>query len=135
MAVLEKLPNLRLLRLNDEAYLGSEMVCSAGGFPKLETLRLCQLSSLKEWRVEKDAMPSLKRLDIEDNPELRMVPQGLKSVTILQLLNIVSMTKSFEERLRVNEDGIEGEDFDKVRHVASISFLDTTKSNRTIFVG
>ncbi|GMN52786.1 hypothetical protein TIFTF001_021925 [Ficus carica] len=66
MPVVKKLPNLRLLRLCNKTYCGFEMVCSAGGFPKLETLQLSSLPSLEKWEIEKDAMPSLERLHIKD---------------------------------------------------------------------
>ncbi|GMN52788.1 hypothetical protein TIFTF001_021932 [Ficus carica] len=50
MPILEKLPNLRFLWLGRNSYCGSEMVCSADGFPKLETLLLTFLPSLEEWQ-------------------------------------------------------------------------------------
>ena len=68
MPVLEKLPNLRFLELSNGACYGSEMVCSAGGFPMLESLEIYELQSLREWRIEKNAMPSLKRIVIKEIP-------------------------------------------------------------------
>ncbi|PON54389.1 LRR domain containing protein [Trema orientale] len=87
MAVLERLPNLRLLQLLFDSYCGSKLVCSAGGFPKLETLQLCYLNSLEEWQIEKDAMPSLKRLNLAYIPQLRMIPERLQFVTTIRRLN------------------------------------------------
>ena len=75
--------------------------------------------------MDEGALRNLKRLDIDLIPHLRMIPEGLKYVTTLRELNIRRMTKEFEDRLRVNEDGVEGEDLYKGRHVASISFSDT----------
>nr|WLD25411.1 disease resistance protein RGA2 [Morus macroura] len=133
-AVLEKLPNLRILQLRSDYlsydtedrshYEGYKLVCSAGGFPKLEILKLRRLQGLEEWEVEESAMTNLKRLDIERIPKLWMMPEGLKYVTTLCELNICSMWKVFENRLKV-EDGIEGEDFHKVQHIPSISFSHT----------
>ncbi|PON54387.1 NB-ARC domain, LRR domain containing protein, partial [Trema orientale] len=117
MAVLEKLPNLRLLRLISDAYCDSEMVCSANGFPKLESLYLFKLRSLRGWRIEKDAMPSLKKLDLVKISQLKMIPEGLKFVTTLQSLDVTYMGPDFKHRLRV-----EGEDFYKVCHIPSILF-------------
>ncbi|XP_068314864.1 probable disease resistance RPP8-like protein 2 [Pyrus communis] len=54
--ILEKLPSLRMLFLDHNAALGyfpGPLVCSAGGFPRLEFLSLHSLIELKEWRVEK----------------------------------------------------------------------------------
>ena len=81
MEALEKLPNLRFLRLYN-SYVGSKLVCSAQGFPKLEILELVALFGVEEWKVEKGAMPSLKSLHIETLPKLRMIPKGLKYVTL-----------------------------------------------------
>ncbi|PRQ37237.1 putative leucine-rich repeat domain, L domain-containing protein [Rosa chinensis] len=55
----------------------STLVCSRGGFPRLENLFLRGLIKVQEWRVEEGAMPSLCRLHIADCPELKEVPEGL----------------------------------------------------------
>ena len=102
-----------------------KIVFSANGFPKLEILSLEWVSSLENWEVEKGAMPNLKRLDIKRMTKLVMFPDGLKYVTGLKELNISGMKKAFEDRIRVDEDGIEGEDFFKVCHVPAISISDT----------
>ncbi|GMN52787.1 hypothetical protein TIFTF001_021918 [Ficus carica] len=98
MPVLEKLPNLEFLWLGRNSYYESKMVCSADGFPSLETLRLVGLPSLNEWRIEQGAMPSLKRLLIAEIPELQKIPEGLKFVTTLQQLDFIPST--FVDRLR-----------------------------------
>ena len=51
MATLEKLPNLKILRLLWTAFKGKNMVCSERGFPQLQSLVLSYLPNLKEWRV------------------------------------------------------------------------------------
>ncbi|RWR76953.1 putative disease resistance protein [Cinnamomum micranthum f. kanehirae] len=38
--ILEKLPNLRILRLRWDSYCSEKMICSSGGFPRLESLEL-----------------------------------------------------------------------------------------------
>ncbi|XP_068314861.1 probable disease resistance RPP8-like protein 2 [Pyrus communis] len=76
--ILEKLPSLRMLFLENNAALGyfpGPLVCSAGGFPRLEFLSLHSLIELKEWRVEERAMPSLSRLHIERS--VCYYPQGI----------------------------------------------------------
>ena len=82
LAILEKLPNLRILRIidsrNDSAQY--KWVCSADGFPKLEILTFCRSRRLKEWEVEKGAMPFLKILKIDGILDLRMIPEGLRYV-------------------------------------------------------
>ncbi|XP_060675283.1 probable disease resistance RPP8-like protein 2 isoform X1 [Ziziphus jujuba] len=114
MPMLEnELPNLRFLMLGWKAYVGSKMVCSAHGFPNLDTLKLSSLEDLREWIVEKGAMPSLKKLGIDWLSELEMIPEGLQFVTSLEELRIDRMRNSFCEKLQ-------GQDYYKVQHIPSI---------------
>nr|XP_010921526.1 disease resistance RPP8-like protein 3 [Elaeis guineensis] len=115
MPVLEKLPNLRLLALKFEAYLGESMSCSAGGFPRLQHLMLYCLTNLEGWRVEVGAMPCLTHLTIKSCKELKMLPEGLQHVTTLRELKLMEMPHKFNERVR-NGEGY------KVRHIPSIIF-------------
>ncbi|XP_060675792.1 protein RECOGNITION OF PERONOSPORA PARASITICA 7-like [Ziziphus jujuba] len=123
MPELEKLPNLRFLLLSHDAYSGSKMVCSAHGFPKLDTLQLSELKILRKWIVEKGAMPSLKKLTIYYIPKLKMIPEGIEFLTSLKELNVQLMGKSFCDKLQV-KNGIEGEDYHKIRHIPSVSVKD-----------
>ncbi|TYI62843.1 hypothetical protein E1A91_D10G275200v1 [Gossypium mustelinum] len=120
MAVLEKLCHLRILYLK-EAYIGSTMVCSANGFPKLDYL-LIMLIMLEEWEIEEGAMPCLRELKLVYVESLRMLPEGLRYITTLQELNLRGLPSSLEERIKVI-DGREGEDFYKVRHIPSIHII------------
>ncbi|XP_058068382.1 disease resistance protein RPP13-like [Magnolia sinica] len=63
MMTLEKLKNLRILRLLELSYLGRQMVCSSQGFPQLESLDVHNLLNLEGWRVEEGAMSSLLHLN------------------------------------------------------------------------
>ena len=49
----KKLPSLRFLSLEDKAYSGSKMICSARGFPKLEILTLKWMENVEEWLFQK----------------------------------------------------------------------------------
>ena len=53
MQSLDKLPNLRSLKLFAKSYLGKNMLCSLGGFPQLRVLKLWKSEQLEEWNVEK----------------------------------------------------------------------------------
>ncbi|PRQ57056.1 putative P-loop containing nucleoside triphosphate hydrolase, leucine-rich repeat domain, L [Rosa chinensis] len=98
--ILETLPNLRVLYLGWLSFESETMVFSQGGFPHLEFLNLGTLEDLKEWRVEKEAMPSLQRLRIERCRELRAVPDGLQEITTLKELTIDGMPSRFCSRGR-----------------------------------
>ncbi|KAL6125792.1 hypothetical protein ACLB2K_073846 [Fragaria x ananassa] len=113
--MLEKLPKLKVLYLDIQSIESETMVFSQGGFPHLEFLTLSDLWSLKEWRVEKEAMPRLHRLHIEWCPHLRAIPDGLQHVSTLKELTIYLMPSRFCSRV---EEG--GEDFYKIKHVPSL---------------
>ena len=119
MPTLEKLPNLKILRLLDVSFKGMDMVCSEGGFPLLQYLLLDTLYYLEEWRVEEGAMPSLSQLKISYCGKLKTIPDGMRFVTTLRELEIEGMRKSFKDRL--DEGGL---DFDRVKHVPSRVFQD-----------
>ncbi|KAI8027934.1 putative disease resistance protein [Camellia lanceoleosa] len=136
MPTLEKLPNLRSLSLDWDSYIGKEMVCSSGpssisgggggggyggfdggGFPKLISLDVSSLHNLEEWRVEQGAMPCLFRLLIFECEKLKEIPDGLRFITTLRELEIVSsVSEALLDRVREG-----GEDFYKVQHVPSIT--------------
>ncbi|PON72554.1 NB-ARC domain, LRR domain containing protein [Parasponia andersonii] len=80
MSTLGNLQALKVLGLFKFAFLGSEMVCSEGGFPALESLSLVEQYHLEEWRVMPTALPKLRRLKIEGCNRLRNVPQRLQDV-------------------------------------------------------
>ncbi|XP_044469567.1 disease resistance protein RPP13-like [Mangifera indica] len=59
MPTLEKLPNLAVLNLGFDCYCGTKLVCSKGGFPRLEILAI-RGSHLEELQVAEGAMPELR---------------------------------------------------------------------------
>ncbi|XP_057430343.1 putative disease resistance protein At1g50180 [Lotus japonicus] len=117
MRTLEKLPNLRLLELQLDSFMGKQLVCSSKGFPQLKSLVVSDLTNLEEWKVDKGAMPSLNKLGISNCTKLKMIPEGLRFVTSLQDLEIRSMFAGFRTKL---EKG--GEDHYKVLHVPTVVF-------------
>ncbi|KAI5311264.1 hypothetical protein L3X38_000372 [Prunus dulcis] len=114
MAILERLPNLRILSLQSLSFQESTktLVCSSGGFLRLETLSLEDLETLEEWRIEEGAMPSLLQLGIHCCYILKTVPHGLIYITSLRDFTIGRMPRTFYSRL---QEG--GEDFYIVRRV------------------
>lgn len=114
--ILEKLPNLRVLYLVAMDLQGAEMVFCATGFLQLRELHLLYLTNLEVWKVEQGAMPLLSDLRILECSNLKMLPDQLRFLKNLKKLQILHMPREFQERVgRVN--GVDGEDFDKIRHV------------------
>ncbi|KAL8111347.1 putative disease resistance protein At1g50180 isoform X2 [Apium graveolens] len=123
MLLLKKLPNLRTLYLGEDAYLGEELVCSATGFLQLQQLDLQNLSGLRRWRVDEGVMPNLYSLRINGCQLLEMLPRGLSYLTALKHLHITCMPTAFTNRVKVI-DGVEGEDFHKVRCIPNVLVID-----------
>ncbi|XP_062000339.1 probable disease resistance RPP8-like protein 2 [Rosa rugosa] len=113
---LEKLANLKVLSLGMGAFKSETMVFSEGGFRQLQFLSLLGLCELKEWTVERGAMPSLYSLHIGYCWGLRAVPDGLQHISTLKELTIKRMYREFCNRL-----GEGGVDFDTISHVPSVT--------------
>ncbi|KAJ9701570.1 hypothetical protein PVL29_006793 [Vitis rotundifolia] len=85
MQCLDKLPNLRSLKLLAKSYLGKNMLCSFGGFPQLRVLKLWKLEQLEEWNVEKGALQALPDLEIRFCRSLKILPAELLHRTLLEI--------------------------------------------------
>ncbi|CAL8990092.1 unnamed protein product [Prunus brigantina] len=117
MGILEKLPNLTILKLFEEAFEKNTkiLVFSKGGFPSLEFLHVCFMHKITEWRIEEGAMPRLCRLGIKYCKGLTTIPDGLRYLTNLRELTIIGMHRKLHRRIQE-----EGEDFYKIQHVPSL---------------
>ncbi|THG01125.1 hypothetical protein TEA_025901 [Camellia sinensis var. sinensis] len=115
---LHGLPNLVVLELR-EAFVGEELCCNIGGYPRLKKLSLQQLSQLKCLRVEQGAMPGLRGLDIAACEKLEMVPLGIKHLRNLQRLMVWFMPWRFYQTIARPH----GEDFWKVQHIQTIEAI------------
>ncbi|KAL7196776.1 hypothetical protein ACSBR1_036731 [Camellia fascicularis] len=115
---LQGLPNLVVLELR-EAFVGEELCCNIGGYPRLKKLSLQQLSQLKRVQVEQGAMPGLRGLDIAACEKLEMVPLGIKHLRNLQRLMVWFMPWRFYQTI----ERPHGEDFWKVQHVQTIEAI------------
>ncbi|MBA0768944.1 hypothetical protein Gotri_017715 [Gossypium trilobum] len=114
--VIENLPRLLILRLKAHSYDGQKMTISINGFPQLEFLEFHSLESLEELYLEEGAVLRLRSFRIINCVNLKMLPEGMKSLGALRELDIEEMPKAFVDRVRA-------EDFYKVQHVPSILFV------------
>ncbi|KAM5588561.1 putative disease resistance protein [Rosa sericea] len=105
VVILERLPNLKMLSLGHGSYPFNELVCSSEGFPQLQVLHLIW-ERMEVWKVEEGALKKLRQLTIYRCSKLKQVPEGLKSLTTLQELDICE-SPEFEHMLRTNEDLID----------------------------
>ncbi|XP_059636819.1 disease resistance RPP8-like protein 3 [Cornus florida] len=98
MPILGKLPELTVLRLLADSYLGKTITCS--GFSKLRVLKLWRLKKLEKWDVEEGAMRSLKELNIRCCDKLENIPQTLMQSTTLEDLILTNMPVKFKDDVR-----------------------------------
>ncbi|XP_050209788.1 putative disease resistance protein At1g50180 isoform X2 [Mercurialis annua] len=123
MPTLGKLPNLKVLQICENVFIGEEMICSKEDFPLLHTLLVEGQPKFEVWRVDEGAIPNLCRLTISNCWYLKSYPDGLRFAASLRELKIISMPKTFKDKM------IEGgEDFYKVQHVPLIEFLHSTSN-------
>ncbi|KAL0464113.1 UNVERIFIED_CONTAM: putative late blight resistance proteinR1A-10 [Sesamum latifolium] len=87
MTVIRSLPNLEVLKLRDDAFIGDEWECSEGEFPRLKFL-LMELLNLKCWRVESSHFPHLERLIIKRCWRLVEIPCEIGDIPTLELIEV-----------------------------------------------
>lgn len=97
MKVLGKFPNLQKLCLGNGAFVGGEMTVEANGFPKLAYLEMRSLPYFEKWKVDEGAMCNLSDLIIRRCPRLKMIPDGLRSISNLKNLEIELAPEAFED--------------------------------------
>ncbi|KAF8389329.1 hypothetical protein HHK36_026023 [Tetracentron sinense] len=99
IATLEKLPHLRYLALVKNTYMGTRMVFTSSGFPRLEELQVAFLPELEEWQIEKGAMLRLRCLVIHGCKNLKTLPEKLGNMPELEELKLENMPQEFNERI------------------------------------
>ncbi|KAJ9178559.1 hypothetical protein P3X46_010435 [Hevea brasiliensis] len=115
MQTLAKLPNLRIVRLLSRSFTGKNMLCSFGGFPKLEVLKFWELELLEEWNVEEGALTSLKDLEIRSCGNLKMLPDGLQHVRTHRELKLTKLPM-VSSRIKDNLGG----KWNKIAHIRHV---------------
>ncbi|XP_003633826.3 disease resistance protein RPM1 isoform X2 [Vitis vinifera] len=102
--ILQFLPNLKYLSMF-HAYKGKRMereFFRAGGFPKLEYLKIVS-RNLVEWtEMEEGALPCLKQLYFWNCMRLMGLPEGLQHVATLQKLVLFNVHGDLTRRLNPN---------------------------------
>ncbi|KAL3735204.1 hypothetical protein ACJRO7_024355 [Eucalyptus globulus] len=98
MPVLGQLHDLSFLRLFANSYVGPQMTCVSGGFPKLRMLKLWMLGKLEHWTVQEGAMPLLQELEIRRCIQLNSL-DGLEHLRSLKEVVLTDMLQGFVEKL------------------------------------
>ncbi|CAL5334385.1 unnamed protein product [Camellia sinensis] len=90
----KQLPQLNVLKILAFSYLGSEMRCVSGNFPKLRVLKLWMLENLVQWTLEGGAMPQLVELEIRGCQKLTKL-DGLEQLPALKELLLTNISPDF----------------------------------------
>ncbi|XP_062163799.1 disease resistance protein RPP8-like [Alnus glutinosa] len=117
---LEKLPNLRVLKLLQNSVNGEEINFSAGGFPQLQILQMVELH-ITTWALGRKAMVNLRHLVISKCDHLEKVPDDLKSLANLQIVEALWLSTNLRETLQ----NILGKDGPKIMIVPDMSVAST----------
>ncbi|RVW81186.1 putative disease resistance protein [Vitis vinifera] len=115
MSILGELPNLRILKLLWNSYVGKKMNCSEGRFHQLEFLHMEHLSNLEDFTVEEGAMPKLRTLQMEWFWKMKKFPDGLLGLRNLQELNLLHCSNELLKEVFQTQ----GEDWNRIRLITS----------------
>ena len=117
ISVLQYLPKLKHLALWEacNAKIICKEFCEAGGFPKLEVLKITS-KVLVEWNeIVSGAFPSLRYLNFINCPNLKFLPEGLQNISTLQELGLRKVHEDLTRRLQ-------GEENYKIKHISNVWF-------------
>jgi disease resistance protein RPM1 len=95
MESLKCLQHLLFLTLENQAYEGLYLHVEAGGFQKLKELHVIELTELQDIVIDKGALPSLKKLSLSFLLSLKNIPNGIKHLEKLEVLDILNMQVEF----------------------------------------
>ncbi|KAL0397262.1 UNVERIFIED_CONTAM: hypothetical protein Scaly_0174600 [Sesamum calycinum] len=91
MATIGSLPNLEVLKLRNDAFIGTQWESSEEEFPRLKFLQMEWLN-LKFWRAESTHFPVLQCLIIGYCSELE-IPCEIGEIPTLQLIEVGPLSK------------------------------------------
>ncbi|XP_048323632.2 disease resistance protein RPM1-like [Ziziphus jujuba] len=110
---LKNLPNLMVLWIQCDAYVGDELQFEKGMFPKMKELDLTYLSGLERVVIEEGSLVNLESLNIGPSPQLKEVPSGIQHLKNLQYLCFYDMSEEFKDSML--PEG--GQHYEIVQHV------------------
>ncbi|KAG4926031.1 hypothetical protein JHK87_051571 [Glycine soja] len=99
MKTLGRLPNLQILKLISLHRGDIHLDIGRGEFPQLQVLHMRAIDVI-QWRLEKDAMPRLRHLVIEECYGLSELPEELWSMTALRLVHVRGPSEELANSLK-----------------------------------
>ncbi|KAI7994363.1 hypothetical protein LOK49_LG11G00374 [Camellia lanceoleosa] len=93
------LPNLELLKLENDAARGQQWATTDDGFPRLKFLKLKGLN-VERWITCSGHFPSLQHLSLEWCRDLKEIPSSLGDILTLQLIEVNYCCSTVDESVR-----------------------------------
>ena len=115
MSILGRLPNLRILTLWYDSYLGEKMNCPQGRFLLLEFLQMQRLHELEDFSIEETAMPNLKTLEIGSCDRITRFPHGILRLEKLQRIPLYHVSRELKNVV----PDTPGEDWNRIHLITS----------------
>ncbi|KAI3736399.1 hypothetical protein L6452_15938 [Arctium lappa] len=121
MSIIHLLPNLEVLKLYRDAFMGTQWDACEQQFRQLKLLTLESLD-IKHWEASTTSFPCLKKLSLWDCGYLEEIPLEIGETATLELIEIDSWSKSVvksvkriqqeqhdagNEELKITIDGME----------------------------
>ncbi|XXG48934.1 hypothetical protein AAC387_Pa02g3254 [Persea americana] len=105
LSSLEALPNLKSLRLM-RAYVGEELCFRHGCFLKLKTLAISDIPKLNLIKIENGSMTCIKKLLLNEGPELKRIPEGMQYLTSLQEFGLIDMSVELIQQIKAGDERV-----------------------------
>ncbi|XP_076905803.1 putative late blight resistance protein homolog R1A-3 [Bidens hawaiensis] len=99
MSIIQSLPNLQVLKLDYNAFVGSCWNTDGQEFPQLKFLRLERLN-INQWEAYSPSFPCLKQLEILICFNLEEIPIEIGDIPTLELIKIKKCRHSVDESVR-----------------------------------
>lgn len=102
MSTIGMLPNLEILKLKENAFMGQHWEPLDGGFRLLKVLQLGR-TDLEQWDASSHHFPRLERVVLKHCERLRAIPYGLGGVSALKMVELYWPTTSAADIARIIE--------------------------------
>ncbi|KAL3812761.1 hypothetical protein ACJIZ3_014029 [Penstemon smallii] len=87
------LPNLEVLKLKDDAFVGSVWETNEEEFLRLKYLLIAS-SSLEHWKTEETHFPRLRHLSLKSCSELKEIPSEIGNIPTLEIIELFECSAS-----------------------------------------
>ncbi|KAL7115260.1 hypothetical protein ACP275_04G173300 [Erythranthe tilingii] len=114
LTMIGSLPNLEILKLEDDSVSGSEWNPIEGEFVQLKFLKISMCSDLIYWNADNSHFPVLKKLVLEGLSKLDEIPLDVGEIATLELISLdkcsesaaISTMRILEEQENLGNEGL-----------------------------